>query len=235
MKSWMKAKIINLDEVDSTNSYCKRAADDGYRGDLIVCAAHQTGGRGTKGRSFLSDEGGLYLSAMRFLRGFDFSNTFSIMINSCVAVCKALETAGLCPTIKWANDVLVGGKKISGTLIENKLLAGGEMLNIVGIGINVNNALPPCISDIATSVKEQIGRSYPLEKLKRALIKTLGCEYTVDEYKRYVDWLGREVKISSGGGEFSAVAKDIGEDGSLIVEREGGTVKINSAEMSLKL
>ncbi len=231
----MKAKIIELEEIDSTNLFCKRCNADEFDCDLIVTAERQLNGMGTKGRSFSSEEGGLYISLMRKLENFDFSKTFSIMINACVAVCETLEKIGLEPRIKWANDVLVGGKKICGTLIENRLLSGNVCTSVVGMGINVNNPLPEELRDTATSVSEQKGKAYPVKKLRNILIKNLQKEYTVADYKRYVDWFGRQVDLTCGDKVISAVALDVDNDGSLVCEIDGEVKKINSAEMSLRL
>ena len=231
----MKAKIIELEEVDSTNLFCKRYNFDGLDCDLIVTAKRQIKGRGTKGRSFVSDEGGLYLSIMRKMSGFDFANTFSIMINSCVAVCETLKGIGLKPVIKWANDVLIGGRKISGTLIENRLLSDNICLSIVGIGINVNNALPQELKGIATSVYEQTGKRYSVSRIRDALIGNLQKNYTVEDYKRYINWLGKQIELSIGGEVVSALAVDVDSDGSLVCEIGGELKKINSAEMSARL
>ncbi|MDE7076174.1 MAG: biotin--[acetyl-CoA-carboxylase] ligase, partial [Clostridia bacterium] len=122
-----KIKIIELEEIDSTNEFCKRF---NFEEDVIVVAEKQVKGKGTNGREFVSDEGGLYVSLMRRLPNFDFKNTFSIMINACVAVCKTVESFGLNPTVKWANDVLVDGSKICGTLIENRLGADNVCYSI---------------------------------------------------------------------------------------------------------
>ena len=231
----MKAKIIELDEIDSTNLFCKRYDIDRLDCDLIVAAKRQSGGRGTKGRNYVSEEGGLYLSIMRKLKDFDFANTFTIMVNACVAVCKTLQETGLNPTIKWANDVLVGGKKISGTLIENTLLSGGVCVSIVGIGINVNNSLPKELENIATSVKEQTGKEHSVKRMRDILIKNLQKGYTVEDYKRSVDWFGQEVELITGDERVSAVATDVDNDGSLVCNIGGALRKINSAEMSLRL
>ncbi len=230
----MKAEIIELDEVDSTNLFCKRLAKSGKTGDVIVVAARQTGGRGTKGRAFSSERGGLYLSLMRRYDCFDLSDTFKIMINSCVAVCKTLEAAGLSPVVKWPNDVLVGGKKISGTLIENTMLSH-TLLSVVGIGINVNNPLPEELENIATSVSLCTGGEFPLEKLRGALVENLYGRYTIEDYKGYINWLGERVWLVCGEKCFPAVALDIDKDGSLLCQTEDGRKKINSAEMSLRL
>ena len=231
----MKAKIIELEEIDSTNLFCKRCNVDEFDCDLIVTAERQTAGMGTKNRSFSSEEGGLYISLMRKFEGFDFANTFSIMINSCVAVCETLEEIGLQPNIKWANDVLVGGKKICGTLIENRLLSGGVCISIVGMGINVNNPLPEELKDTATSVSELKGKKYSVKKIRKILIKKLQNDYTVADYKRYVNWFGRDVQLICGDEVVPATAIDVDNSGSLVCKIGGELKKINSAEMSLRL
>ena len=151
-------KIIQLEEVDSTNEYCKRLSGES---EVIVTAKRQSAGKGTKGRSFISDEGGLFVSVMRRYEKFDASQTFKIMVDSCVAVCRTLEFFGLNPVIRWANDVLVNGKKICGTLIENTFSGGDVSRSIIGVGININNALPEELKDIATSMRAEFNRQIP--------------------------------------------------------------------------
>lgn len=225
-------RIIELSEVDSTNEYLKRN-DDGE--DTIVTASRQTAGKGTKGRSFISDAGGLYVSVMRHYENFCNTQAFRIMINACVAVCKTVESFGLKPVIRWANDVLVGGKKICGTLIENTFSGSFISRSIVGMGINVNNVLPPELNKIATSISEQTGRAADMDAVKRTLIKNLKRGYTLADYKSYVNWLGKEIKLKTDKGEQPALAVDVDADGSLICVVAGSLKKISSAEVSLRL
>lgn len=225
-------RIIELGEIDSTNEYCKRFVFDE---DVTVVAERQLKGKGTNGRSFASDEGGLYISQMKRYENFDFSNTFSIMINACVAVCRTVEACGVKPTVKWANDVLVNGKKICGTLIENRLGADNVCTSIVGIGLNVNNVLPDDLKEIATTLSEVKGKKLNLRAVRGKLIKNLAKVYTVDDYKSYVDWFGREVFLDRNGERISAVALDVDADGNLVCEIEGQIKKISSAEMKLRL
>lgn len=226
-------EIIELDEIDSTNEFCKRLTD--FEGDVIVVAERQTKGKGTNGRSFVSGVGGLYVSRMRKFENFDFSRTFSIMINACVAVCRTVESYGITPNAKWANDVLVNGKKICGTLIENRLGADNVCTSIVGIGLNINNVLPDELKKIATTMSEQKGRKLNISGVRNRLIKNLKKEYTVDDYKKYVDWFGQEVYLDSQGKRTTAVALDVDADGSLVCDIQGKIKKISSAEMRLRL
>jgi len=225
-----KIKLIELDDVDSTNEYCKRYEEPG---DIIVVAERQSKGKGTKGRSFTSDSGGLYISIRRNYQNFNPENTFSIMINSCVAVCKTLERFGITPHIKWANDVLVGGKKICGTLIENTLSPLGACTSIVGIGLNINNALTEELKPIATTMSQQLNKSVPVKDVQRELIKNLGKTYTVEDYKSYIHFFGQTVKLDFYGDIKEGVALDVDEAGNLVCEIEGETKKVSSAEIKL--
>lgn len=225
-------KIVELEEIDSTNEFCKRFIEEER---LIVTAQRQTKGRGTKGRSFVSDEGGLYVSILRKYDNFNYSDTFSIMINVCVAVCKTVQSFGLNPCVKWANDVLVDGKKICGTLIENRLGADNTLISIVGIGINVNNVLPEELKDVATTLKECKGKEISVKTVKNRLLKNLTEEYTVEDYKSYIDWFGKEVYLDCNGVREEAIALDVDERGNLICNVKGEVKTISSAEMSLRL
>ncbi len=225
-------KIIELEEVDSTNEYCKRV-DCGE--DLIVTAKKQILGKGTKGRSFASNNGGLYISVMKHYSDFPSSRTFEIMINSCVAVCKTLTEFGVNPVIRWANDVLVNGLKISGTLIENSFSGEKIMRSIVGIGVNVNNILPPELDGIATSLGKISGKIIGLESFKTAIISNLKKEFTVSDYKSYMPWLGGEATLSISNDVVNVRTIDVSDDGRLVVDIDGKVEKISAAEVSLRL
>ena len=225
-------RIIELSECDSTNEYLKRL--DGEE-DTVVTALRQTAGKGTKGRSFSSADGGLYLSVMRFYENFPAANAFEIMINSCVAVCKTVEGFGIKPVIRWANDVLVNGRKICGTLIENTFAGANIRRSIVGMGINVNNELPSELRQIAVSMCEILGKMISLQTVKQALIANLQKSFTINDYKKYIDWFGKEVVLRTDKESYTATALDVTADGRLVVSCDGKIIEISSAEVSLRL
>lgn len=225
-------KIIKLDEVDSTNEFCKRYA---VEEDIIVIANRQSAGKGTKGRSFASADGGLYVSVMKRFLNFPAANAFKIMVNSCVAVCKTLEYFGAQPCVRWANDVLVNGKKICGTLIENTFSGGEITRSIVGMGININNELPQELKDIAISLKQATERSYDLVEIEKVFINFLKNNYEIADYKKYIKFFGKEVTLKKSDGDMLCKALDVDETGRLIVEKDGKILKISFAEVSLRL
>lgn len=225
-------KIIKLEEVGSTNDFCKE--NDGGR-DLFVVAKRQSAGKGTKGRSFSSNEGGLYVSVMRHYKNFPADEAFKIMVNACVAVCKTLEAFSVKPRIRWANDVLAGDKKICGTLIENSFSNGKIIRSIVGMGINVNNGFPAELQNIAASVLSCTGRKTPLKRIERTLYRNLKKQFTIGDYKSYIDWFGKSVIIKTAEEEREVTALDVSADGRLIVNWCGNMLEISAAEVSLRL
>lgn len=226
-------KIIELEEVDSTNEYCKR---ENFVEDVIVIAKRQTAGRGTKGRSFVSYNGGLYISVMRHYKEFPAEKAFQIMINSCVAVCKTLESFSIKPQIRWANDVLVDGKKICGTLIENTFGGNKILRSIVGMGINVNNKIPNDLKGIATSITQHVSTKVTVEEVKNLLLHNLQMDFLIADYKKFISYFGKNVLLKTEDSERQVTALDISDNGMLIVSEADGTInKISSAEVSLRL
>lgn len=207
-----KIKIKKYRRVSSTQEYAERLALHGE--NAIVTAGKQSGGRGTKGRSFSSEKGGVYLSSLTFYEDLAAKDAFLIMAGTCAAVCKTLEEGGLQPKIKWPNDVFVGGKKICGILTENVFSGDKVAYSICGIGLNVNNELPDELSDIATSVFAETGKRQSVKKWRARLIDRLnGCvsEETYETYLSYLGFVGETVTVVTQGGQF--VARLLGVDG----------------------
>lgn len=213
--------------VDSTNLYLRRLADTAADGTAVI-AASQTAGRGRSGRSFLSPEGGLYLSVL--LRPELAPERLpSLTPLAAVAVCRAVEAAcGARCGIKWPNDVLLEGKKICGILFES-VLGREKPCVIVGIGINANTAsFPEELRAIAGSIAAVTGQRVDLNALAAALLRELDALYArwltdgggsvLEEYRGLCLNLGREVLAGGRRG----VALAVGEDYSLLVRWDGG-------------
>lgn len=226
-------KIYNFDEINSTNDFAESIK--GYGEDAIITALKQSGGHGTKGRSFFSPEGGLYISALRFYENFPAARAFEIMINSSLAVCVTLEKFGLTPRIKWPNDILVREKKICGILISNTFKGKDISCSIVGMGINVKNRLPDELKDIAITMSDAGVKGADVLKVREELIKNLQKSFTVGEYKRYLFFLGKEIFLCENGVKKKVKALDVDEIGRLIVEEGGIKRSVSAAEVSLRL
>ena len=229
----MNCKIQRFESIASTNDYAKSKRSEGQ--NLLVIAASQTGGRGTKGRSFSSTKGGLYLSKLSFYENFPAKDAFKIMQTAAAAVCETLASFGLSPKIKWANDVFVNGKKICGILIENTFSGANIASSVVGIGLNVYNELPEELKNIATTMQKETGKTFPIEEVEKRLVAFLADENTYKKYDGYLGWLGETVELMSGEERLFAKLLSVDETGGLWVETDGEKRRFTSAEISLKI
>ena len=242
-------RILTFDTIDSTNTYAKTLASQGAPEGTVVLADRQTGGRGRMGRSFHSPGGqGIYFSVILRPR----CHATQLMHLTCataVAMCEAVEAAcGIRPGIKWTNDLVWQKHKLGGILTELSLLPDGTVgYAVVGIGINCTQQqrdFPPEIQNIATSLSmildkevsrcEVIGAMITaLETMSRDLLTRK--EQTMDAYKRNCITLGQQVSILQGESVFYGTARDIGQDGGLIVETETGQLEtVCAGEVSVR-
>lgn len=206
-------KITIFDTLPSTNDYCETRE---FGEDTAIIAREQTGGKGTKGRSFSSPRGGVYLSLVRYYPC-KAENSFSLMIASCMAVVKTLEFYGVRADVKWPNDVFLNGKKICGILIKNSFEGENVKKSITGIGVNVNNDIPQVLADIAINLKSVVGE-VDIDEFYKRLIENLYADYSVDEYRSRNIVLGKEITVIKNGESGKAVAEDVAADGSLVLK-----------------
>ena len=222
--------IERLQSVDSTNKYIEKYVKGGE--NAVVCADEQTGGMGTKGRSFCSEKGGLYVSRLVFYDNLDAKDCYKINVNAAMAVVKTLLAYGIKPQIKWPNDILVGGKKICGILIKNALSGNKISYSITGTGINVNNDLPEELKNIATNMKTECGKELDLNAVFLTFNLNSAGNCTIEEYKKYSAVIGREITVLRGETSYKAVCEDILPDGRL--KLENGEL-LSAAEINLKI
>lgn len=232
MKDKNGVRWIRFDELNSTNEYAKAVVEEG---DVVVLAKRQTKGRGTKGRSFVSDEGGMYLSLSRRFEGFPSKDAFKIMASTSTAVCKTLVSLGLQPVIKWPNDVHVNGKKICGILIENTFLGANLSRSIIGVGLNVNNPLTDELKDIATSVVLETGQTVSVDLVAQTIINNVYAPFYMDEYLSFVGYMGGFADLVIGDKRVHGRLVRVDETGGLICEIDGKESRFTALEVSVRL
>lgn len=227
-------KVITLDEVDSTNEYARRIAPGVPEGTVVV-AKRQTAGRGRKGRSWASPEGGLWLSVILKPPRVD----GRIVFVGALAVTDTLADFGIDSGIKWPNDVWVGGRKIAGVLTEGK---AGEYA-VLGIGLNVNNPIPKELEGSATAMVNFIGRPLPLERVRERLLFHLDGWYRVfkgrpelmmAKVRERTFILGRTVRVIEDSDELVGRALDVLDDGSLLLDVNGELRRVLYGDVSLR-
>ncbi len=233
--------------LDSTNTWAKELAKEGAVHGTILVAGTQTGGRGRLGRSFLSPTGGVYLSVI--LR--PNCSPKKLMHLTCavaVAGCKAVEqVCGVCPDIKWTNDLVYGKKKLGGILTELGLDGAGNVdYAIIGIGINCEKTedFPKELQDTVTSIREISNSDCTVHKLTAKLIEAIyetdqmlftGKQEIMGVYREHCITLGKEIKLLQGDSVNYGTAVDLDEDGGLLVRFTDGSEKIvASGEVSVR-
>ncbi|MBV9827494.1 MAG: biotin--[acetyl-CoA-carboxylase] ligase [Alphaproteobacteria bacterium] len=136
--------------VGSTNDEAKILARGGAPTGTLVWADGQTAGRGRRGRNWVSAPGNLYLSLIQRPSGTP-ARAAQLGFIAAIAVADALPAAS---RLKWPNDVLLDGRKLSGILLESETgLAGSLDFVVIGIGINILSA-PTSVEFPATCLAE---------------------------------------------------------------------------------
>ncbi len=132
--------LLWFDTVGSTNDLLKEKAQAGAPEGCVIIADGQTRGRGRRGKEWLSLAGkGVYMSVLLRPRWAAPEASFISML-AVVAVAQALEKIGVKHlSVKWPNDILARGKKISGILVEPRISRKLIDFAVVGIGINVGH------------------------------------------------------------------------------------------------
>lgn len=244
--STLNVKIIKLALVNSTNDYLKQLAHLGESAPLVVVADEQTGGKGTKNRSFISKKGGIYLSILIKPKAQGFDATLVTPMTA-VAVLDTIEQfTDKSIGIKWVNDIYSDGKKCAGILCESVINENGQMPYIVvGIGVNLfapYGGFSPEIKDIAINILEEYNAEIK-ERFVNALIDNFFKYYQNIENKTFLQKyrdknlvLGKNVTVADSQGHRSALALAIDDNCRLLVEFEDKTKKyLSSGEVSLKL
>ncbi len=238
----MNFVILRFDELGSTNTEALEQARRGAEEGLCVVAKTQTAGRGRLGRAWQSPIGaGLYFSiVLRPKLTAKYLPLLTLM--AAVTVHETLRSGfALDPDIKWVNDVLIGGKKISGILAETAETDRGTAV-VLGIGINLKpDNFPPAIADIATSIEAETGGPIDPAALLQTLTAKLdhfyemlqsenGAENIKDEWaKRSSYYSGKDVRVILPNETLIGTTCGLEENGALRVKQPEGEIRIVQA------
>jgi BirA family biotin operon repressor/biotin-[acetyl-CoA-carboxylase] ligase len=238
----MNWRVSSYDELPSTNDEMLRRirTADAQVGDVIV-AAVQSAGRGRQGRVWVSERGGLWLTAALPMGG---GPAGQMALVAAVAACEAARRWAPQAGVKWPNDLLLNGRKLGGILVEWPV---GAECAAVGIGINVLRAAPGSrlqapglglgnIGPVAALCEGEDPRVTP-EQVLPVLLDALAerwSEWCRGDWGRVRErWsaldlcLGRSVRVEPG--QVVGTAEGITDAGGLRVRREDGSVLIATA------
>jgi len=244
--SSLKTKYIGreltfLAETESTNKDAFALARDGAREGSAVIAVTQKGGKGRLGRKWHSPEGRNIYTSIVLRPKMAPMEVQSITLMAAVAVADTIaHFIGEAPNVKWPNDILVKGRKISGILTEMKTDTDSVDFIILGIGMNVNMAaddFPEDIRKIASSIEIQKGKKVSLSEVTSSLYSSIekwyevftskGSEEVFKKWNEYFESSGKEVKVTAQNEQdsFSGLCLGIDERGALQVRDKDGNTR----------
>lgn len=239
-------RLIEFAELDSTNRYAREHLAELSHGDAVR-ADVQTAGRGRQNRTWISHiPGNLCLSLVlkpdsATLAQLPLANLSQLLA---VCTCHVLENCQTTPTLKWPNDVQLGGRKIAGILAETTT-QGTDFLGLVlGIGVNLNldAATLATIEQPATSLSMHLNRTIPVHDFCTALLQEFFAYYDSfmnagfglirEDFLQRSPFLGSQIRLCVGSRTLHAIALDVNQEGALVIKDPLGQVQVVSiAEM----
>ncbi len=228
--------VRHYDSIGSTNDEAMRLAREGAAHGTVVHADQQTAGRGRLMRRWSSPPGNLYLSIV--LRPeVPLARKVEIGFVAALTVADAVDSLlprGLRATLKWPNDVLVRGGKISGVLLEQ-----ADAALILGVGLNVLQ--PP--SDVSHQVSTIVGCGglATVDGAREKLLTALANWWDTWQQEGFapirIAWLARAHPIGStltvrlGDRRVTGAFAGIDEDGTLLLDSAEGHTRIVAGDV----
>lgn len=247
--AFMGKNIHFEDSVHSTQTIAQKLALDGAKEGTLVLAEEQVGGRGRLERSWHSPKyKGIWMSLL--LRpNIPMMRAPQLTLLTAVAVVQGVqEVTGVQAHIKWPNDLLINGKKMTGILTEVQADSDRIHSLIIGIGINVNQQIedyPQLLQESATSLFIETNKSWDRSIIIQEIMKQLEKLYLLylDKgfypikllWESYSVSIGTTVIANTLNGSIKGFAKGITDDGVLLLEDEHGEVhSIYSADILIE-
>jgi BirA family transcriptional regulator, biotin operon repressor / biotin---[acetyl-CoA-carboxylase] ligase len=236
------------ESVDSTQKIAKTLSYENAPEGTVVIAEEQLSGRGRIGRNWHSPKyTGVWMSLI-IRPNIPLPKAPQLTLITAVAVAQAIEeTTGLSPQIKWPNDILINGKKVTGILTELQAESDQIFALIIGIGMNVNQKkedFPEEIQEIATSLAIEEGKKVSRANVIRSIFTNLEKLYLLYMengftpikllWESYAISIGKMIVARTLTENIHGRALGITDDGVLMIEDLSGTVHhVYSADIDI--
>ncbi len=233
-------KITYFKEIDSTNTYAIKNIADLADKEVIISDT-QTSGRGRFNRRWVSDgKDNIYLSIVlkpceKVCNDLPLVNLTQYMS---VILCRVLENYSAMPQIKWPNDVLADGRKIAGILSQACVKGDNFKGFVLGVGVNLNLSQEEIdkIDQPATALNLILAKPVDKKTFTEELLDSFfenyeiflktGFAYIRKEYLDKSCFIGKKIAVSAAGSVDTGVAKEIREDGALVLINDDMQEKI---------
>ncbi|MDM9629418.1 biotin--[acetyl-CoA-carboxylase] ligase [Rhizobium sp. S152] len=223
-----------LSETSSTNSECLARARAGDRGLLWITATRQTGGRGRRGRPWVSEAGNLYASLL-LIDPAPMERLGSLPLAIAVAVHQAirqvLPAGAEALEVKWPNDILIGRKKTCGILVEGEMLPDGRHALVIGIGVNIaskpDNPLYPvtCLSEQGSAASPEELFAHLFKAMAEALCdwdRGRGIREITARWREVACGIGEKITVNLPDRSISGHFAGIDDNGLLMLDTGAG-------------
>ncbi len=239
--------FIYAEEIDSTNTYLLDKTNKNLADGTVVFAEKQNKGRGRKDRVWYSvKDQNLNFSILLTNRKYLGKNINLINLASSLAVAQSIENLfQLNTNLKWPNDVLIKGKKVSGILLEATSQGSKVERLVTGIGINVNQTMfqgnfniPP------TSIKLESNENIERERLLAEVLNNFEellekistePEAILKDWKSRCRMIGEKIEVSDDNVTKYGIFDDIDENGFLLLKsRDNKIEKIHFGDVSVQ-
>jgi BirA family transcriptional regulator, biotin operon repressor / biotin---[acetyl-CoA-carboxylase] ligase len=218
-------------KINSTSSQALKLINDrDVSGHFLVIADTQTNGHGRKGNSWISPEGGIWMTAA--FHGLPEQSNFTILIGNCIH--KSL--LDLFPqmqdqlTLKWPNDLMLNGLKLAGILTEH---FPSTSYTLVGIGIDTNiYEFTEELVSRATSLFQYIGSNVDNQLIITKVFDTISMhlpQYLENgildqiEYQNHYSYLkSKQIEIVTDFGSYNGICLGLNREGALMLQMDSG-------------
>ncbi|MCE2396703.1 biotin--[acetyl-CoA-carboxylase] ligase [Candidatus Poribacteria bacterium] len=229
-------RIHTYDRVGSTNDLALQCGVDGAEEGTLILAESQTQGRGRHGRKWLAPPGSSILGSIILRHRLRADQVGLPNLIGAVAIATATnELTNLSARIKWPNDVLIQGKKVSGVLTELEYDRHRQPFFVMGFGVNVNMTsadLPEELRASATSLRIESGRKISRVVLLQTILHRLEENYLrlkrsdtepiIATGNRLLHFSGDWAQINTADGIFCGETEAIDQDGGLLLKDMNG-------------
>ena len=245
---WIGKQVYFAEEVDSTNTWGKRLAEEGAPHGTLVVADEQTQGRGRRGRSWQSPKGTNISMTLILRPDLEPARASMLTIVMGLSVAQGLKELLKLPVqIKWPNDAVLNGHKLCGILTE--MSAQIDYINyvVVGTGINVNlPEVPEELKDIATSLLIETGHRVNRAEVIGAVLRAFARNYEsflvrgdltglLNAYNEILANRDRQVRVLDPKEPYEGVALGINARGELLVRKADGSIsEVYAGEVSVR-
>lgn len=232
-------------EIDSTNIKAFELGRNAAPEGTAVIAETQTRGKGRIGRRWESPPGVNLYTSIILRPSILPQEAQGLTFVMAVAVAEAIALfSPVRPAVKWPNDILLGGLKAAGILMEMDSEPDRVHFVVAGIGVNVNikkEMFPEFIRHTATSISAQAGAEIDRSEFCRSLFSSIEKWYKVylkrgfapvlEEWKGYFDSVGKTVKVTSFNKVMTGTCVGVDKDGALLFMNSGVLQRVISGDV----